>query len=110
MATPRVRFTPNRRAAVEIARDPKMAAYLDRVAEAAAVEVDRRAPSIVKHRGSDISGGVTSTAAGAEGRVTVLSPFWHFAEFGHAKFPPRPYIRPGVQAVLSRVGGRWKSS
>lgn len=106
----RVRFTPNRRAAVEIAAGPKMAAYLERVAEAAAAEVDRRASSIVKHRGSLISGGVTRTAAGAEGRVTVKSPFWHLPEHGSSRFPPRPYIRPGVQAVLSRVGGRWKSS
>lgn len=87
-----------------------MAAYLERVSRAAVVEVDRRAPSIVKHRGSRISGGVTRTTAGAEGRVTVKSPFWHFPEYGHARFPPRPYIRPGLQAVLTLVRGRWKAN
>lgn len=102
-------FIPNPAASAQLARSPQMSQFLKKIADDAAVEVERRAPSIVKHRGSRIAGEVRQTVAGAEGIVLVDSPFWHFAEIGHSRYPARPYIRPGVQAVLSKYGGRWKS-
>lgn len=104
----RAHFTPRRGAARDIASGPKMAAYMGAVADAGAAEVERRASSIVTKSGT-IEGDVEKGKQGWEAVVRVRSSFWHFPEIGHARFPPRPYLRPGVQAVLSRVGGRWRS-
>lgn len=100
----------NRGAVNDLARSADMNRYMKNIAEEGAKEVERRAPRIVKQSGSRIFGTTNTTVSGVEGRVVVKSPFWHFPEFGHSRYAPRPYLRPGVQALLSRIGGRWKTN
>ena len=104
-----IRIHVDPRAAEKLSRASQMAAALGAVADDAAAEVERRAPRIVRGRGSRIYGEVQQTADGAEGIVAVKSPFWHFPEYGHSRYPPDPYLRPGVQATLSKVNGRFSS-
>jgi hypothetical protein len=103
-----VKFKPNPNAARELARSAEMGRYLENVAEDMADEVDRRAPNWIKRAGAEFVGSSSQTTDGQEGRVVVRSSFWHLPEFGSRNNAPRPYLRPGVQAILSRVGGRWK--
>lgn len=112
MAAGRTSFVPNRRADRELAMGAPMRAYLEAVAGDAASNVDRRAPRWIKRSHGRFDGVSVLTRLGHEGRVVVHSPFWHLAEYasGATRTSPTPFIRPGVQATISRVGGRWKST
>lgn len=104
-----IKFTPNRSAVSQLMDGEQMRSTLQRVAEQGAEFVDQGAPSIVKHRGSRIYGSTEKEPAGWVGRVAVRSPFWHFPEYGHSRYAPRPFLRPGVQKLLSQYGGRFQS-
>lgn len=106
-----IRIIQNRLAATQLAHSAAMGRAMGNIAKDAAREVTQRAPS-------GFRGGAKITADsevgvgpdGAEGRVVIDSPFWHIPEFGTQNNPPEPYARPGVQAVIARYGGRWKST
>lgn len=102
------RFKPNRSAAKQLLDDSMMGAALGRFAEEGAELTETSAPKIVRGKGSLIFSETAKTAHGWEGRIIVRSPFWHFPEYGHSRYPPRPYLRPSVQKLLSRYGGRFK--
>lgn len=99
-------FTPNARGISSLSRTPEMTRYLRRIADEGARDVVAAAPGIVKHQGSRIYG----EASDGEGRIVVDSPFWHFDEYGNRKYRQRPYIRPTVQRLLSRYGGRFTAT
>lgn len=105
-----VRFVPNPRAAQQLARAPEMRRYMQSVADTAAGEVDSRKPELRGGRRIHIDADTDLGPDGWEGRVVIRSPFWHLFEFGSRNNPARPYVRPGVQAALSRVRGRWRST
>lgn len=105
-----MKFIPNRNFDREAANTPEMRRFLEKVAVEAAKEVERLAPKMVKHRGSKIEGRLAERNGYAIGQVRVKSSFWHWFEYGSSKIAPRPYIRPGVQAAISRYGGRFGSS
>lgn len=98
-------FAPNRRGIDALAHSAEMDRYLTRIAKEGAAEVEQAAPGIVKVTGSRIYG----EGSRGEGRIVVDSPFWHFPEYGGRKFTMRPYIRPTVQRLLARHGGRFKA-
>lgn len=85
-----------------------MRRYLAGVADSAAANVADRVPT-VEGEAITVSSGAELGADGWEGHVTVRSAMWHLPEYGGGRFPPRPYLRPGVQAALTRVRGRWRS-
>lgn len=101
-----MKFVPNRNFNKEAANTPEMRRFLEKVAIEAAAEVERRAPKMVKHKGSSIVGRLAERQGYAIGQVIVRSHWWHWREYGTSRMAPRPYIRPGVQAVISRYGGR----
>lgn len=106
-----IRIVQNRFAAAQLARTAAMGRAMGSIAKEAAREVTQRAPS--GFRGGAKITADSDTAMGpdgAEGRVVIASPFWHIPEFGTQNNPPEPYARPGVQAVIARYGGRWKST
>ncbi len=86
-----------------------MQAYLADLGRSAAAEAERRVPHVEGER-IVVSSGVELGPRGWRAVVHATSSIWHLPEFGGGRFPPRPYLRPGVQALLSRVGGRWRSS
>lgn len=98
------RFVLNKQAADQLARSAGVEQFLHDVATDAAAEVDRRAPRIVKGAGMSIG----ADSERGEARVVVVSPFWHWPEYGTSKYPAKSYLRPGVQAIITRRGGRWK--
>jgi hypothetical protein len=104
-----VRFKPNRQAAKQLLGDEPMRRAMEQIARQGADNVEARAPRIVKHRGSRIYGEAKSDSGEWIAYIAVRSPFWHFPEYGHSRYAPRPFLRPGVQEVLSRHGGRFKS-
>lgn len=104
-----IRFTPNRAAARDLASSAAMQSAMQRIADEGAELVEAGAPRIVKHKGSRIYGATEKDADGWMGLVTVRSPFWHFPEYGHSRYAPRPFLRPGVQKLLSQYGGRFQS-
>jgi hypothetical protein len=104
-----VKFKPNPAAARELASSPDMARLLERVADQAAGEAQRRLPYPRIMGGITVEGDSTITRDGAEGRVVIHGSGWHLWEFGTKNHPARPAIRPGVQDVISRFGGRWKA-
>lgn len=104
-----IRFEPNRKATRLLAVEAQMRRALGKIAEDGAAQVEAAAPRIVKQRGSRIYSETAQGPDGWEGRVIVRSPFWHFPEIGHSRYPPRPYLRPTVQKLISRYGGRFKS-
>lgn len=99
-------FTRNRAFEREVARSAEMRKFLGSIAQDAAREVEGRLPH------PDILGGLTVTSDtrqggdGWEGLVEVHGPGWALYEFGTSLYGAKPAIRPGVQAVLSRHGGR----
>lgn len=99
-------FRPDARGIDALARTPEMTRYLARIADEGARDVEASAPRIVKHRGSRIYG----EASDGEGRIIVDSPFWHWREYGTSKMAQRPYIRPTVQRLLARYGGRFTTT
>jgi hypothetical protein len=100
-----IKFTPNRRAAAELERSAGVTRLLGRVADEAAAEAQQRLPY------PKILGGIKITGASSpgEGRVVINGSGWHLWEYGTKNHGPRPAVRPGVQAVIARYGGRWKS-
>lgn len=104
-----IRLKLNPRAAAEIANATQMRSAMDRLAEEGVEQVEAAAPSIVKQTGSRIYGKAENDGDGWYARVAVQSPFWHFPEYGHSRYPPRPYLRPTIQKLISRYGGRFKS-
>ena len=105
----RARFTPRPGATRELARSQEMGAFLGAVADAAAGETERRLPYPRLLGGVRVDGTTDLTGDGYEGQVVITGPGWHLWEYGTVNHGARPAIRPGVQAVLSRVGGRWRS-
>jgi len=101
-----VRFTKNRGFDRDVSSEAEMRRFLGRVADDAAAEVERRAPRWIKRAGARIQGEVVTSSSGLEAEVQVDSPFWHLPEFGSVNNAPTPYLRPGVQATLSKYGGR----
>lgn len=99
-------FTPNPFFERELRREQKMAAFLGDIADEGASEVQRRLPYPRILGGLDVSGRVVSGRDGFEGEVRVKGSGWHLWEFGTSNHGARPAIRPGVQAALSRRGGR----
>lgn len=53
-------------------------------------------------------GGGPAPGGDEEVKVTISGPGWHLWEFGTVNHGPRPAIRPGAQAAMSRYGGRWR--
>lgn len=100
-----LRVNIDRRAVERLARDRAVLEFTHQVAEAAAEDIEARAPSIVK-------GSTSRFYAKREddgSTVAVKSSFWHFPEYGHSRYPPNPYIRPSVQRILTRVRGRFRA-
>jgi hypothetical protein len=106
----KARFTPNPQAAQQLASGAEMGAYLRDVADDAAGEVRRRLPYPRLLGGVRVSGTSHLSASGYEGAVVIDGPGWHLWEYGTKNHGGRPAIRPGVQTVISRVGGRWRSA
>lgn len=112
MARADVRFTMDRGAVAELARQAEMGRYLNGIADQMAKEVARRAPVSTGALRSSIQSSVEATAKGYVAKVSAGSRkafYWHMIEFGTSRNGAHPFIRPGVQTVLSRVGGRWKA-
>ena len=106
----RARFTPRPGATRELASSREMGAFLGAVADAAAGEAQRRLPYPRILGGITISGTTDLTADGYEGLVVIKGPGWHLHEYGTRNHGARPAIRPGVQAAITRAGGRWKAT
>lgn len=102
------RYRANPRAARQLAESVQMRTYMQSAATTGGREVAQRAPH-VEGPPIDGKGEVRMGSHGWEAVVIAESPIWHLPEFGGGHFPSRPYLRPGVQALLSRLGGRWKS-
>lgn len=99
-----IRRNPN--FAREVMRDGQMRSYLAAVASEAASEVKSRLPYPEILGGLEVSDDVKNGPGGWEGEVRVKGSGWHLWEFGTVNHGARPAIRPGVQAALSRYGGR----
>lgn len=106
-------FKLNRQGIAEIAGGEGMRAHMQNLADDAAAEIERRAPSMVKTARSRVYGRVVKAGDGWSAEAVVKSAVWHWPEYGTAGRhfrTPEPYIRPGVQAVLSRSGGRFSTT
>lgn len=96
-------FTPNPNLARDMARSPQVQAILEGVAQEIADAIEEATPEFVKDEGRAVfESGVNE----GEGFATIRSPLWHIPEYGTARTPMAPYIRPAAQAVLTRRGGR----
>ncbi len=104
------RFTPRRGAGRELARSAEMGRYLGGVANAAASAAESRLPYPEILGGVTIQGDVRQGSQGQEGVVVISGPGWHLWEFGTVNHGARPAVRPGVQAAISRAGGRWRAN
>jgi HK97 gp10 family phage protein len=94
-----------------LASTPEMRRYMEKIAEDAAEDVRRRAPYDSGALQESVKGSVELTSSGYVAKVTVGGReawYWLFPEFGTSRVPARPYLRPGVQATLSRYGGRFR--
>lgn len=102
----RVRFEPNRKAGDQLAKSTDMARALERVAGDAADAVGAAAPQRVKAQ----SGARFYAKRSSEGaNIIVKSSMWHWWEYGTRFIPAAPFVRPNVQKVITRYGGRFKS-
>lgn len=102
-----MRFEPNRQAARDLARAADMGHALGRIAGEAADEIERRLPHPDILGGIRVEADTDTTGDGVEGVVRVIGPGWHLWEYGTVNHRPQPAIRPGMQATISRHGGRW---
>lgn len=116
MALETARFTARRGVAERIGQDQKLKRYLEGIAEEAADEVDR----LLVHRnifdGLEVRHGVDRTPDGYEAHVSIGGESasgsrtgWHFWEYGTVNHPAKPALRPGVQTVLSRHRGKFRT-
>jgi hypothetical protein len=103
-------FTPRRDINKIVGSMPEMKTYIGNVAEEAAREVESRLPHPRILGGIKVTSETKMGADGWEGEVRVAGHGWHLYEWGSVNNGPKPALRPGVQAVLSRFGGRFKSS
>jgi HK97 gp10 family phage protein len=106
------RFVPNPGMERALASTQDMRIYLKRVAEAGAEEAKQRAPVDSGALRDSIKGDVEMGPQGYEAKVSAgdrKAFYWGMVEFGTSKKGARPYLRPGVQAMLSRFGGRFTS-
>jgi HK97 gp10 family phage protein len=75
-------------------------------------EAKQRAPVDSGALRDSIKGDVEMGPQGYEAKVSAgdrKAFYWGMVEFGTSKKGARPYLRPGVQAMLSRFGGRFTS-
>jgi HK97 gp10 family phage protein len=104
-------FHPNPGMERALAATPEMKRYLDQIADEAAEEVRRRVPVDSGTLRDSIEATVERTPEGYVAKVTVGNRkafYWGMVEFGTSRLGARPYFRPGIQALLSRFGGRFK--
>lgn len=101
-----IRFKPNPKAAEQLADSAAMRKAMLHVAGQGADEVRRRAPQRVL---APQKARVYAAALDDGAEIVVRSPIWHWFEYGTRLIPPQPYIRPAVQQILSRYGGRFQS-
>jgi hypothetical protein len=100
------KFRRNPHFEAELKRSPEHVRWLQRLADEGADAVRANLPPFLVHRGAEVTGKVVDGAAVVE----VRSSFWHWPEFGTVRMAMQPYLRPGVQVVLSRHGGRFSPS
>lgn len=105
-----MKFTPARDLERQVANNPKVSLLMSRVASDAALNARRLAPkdtgalrnSIKSENRPDgmyvVVGAKVARGSGAW--------YWKFVEYGTSQHPPRPFFRPGVQAALTKRGGR----
>ena len=101
------RFHPNPGMERALASTPEMRRHLERVVDIGAEEVRRRAPVASGALRESINGEVVLTPDGYEGQVKAGDrKAWYY---WIVEVRQTPYFRSGVQAALSRFGGRLTS-
>lgn len=106
-------FKLNRQGIAEIAAGEGMRQHMQNIADDAAAEMERRAPTMVKTPRSRFYGRVVKAGDEWHAEAVVKSAVWHWAEHGTAGRhfrTPQPFIRPGAQATLARYGGRFSTT
>lgn len=104
-----MKFTPNPNFAREIAREAAMGAFLKSVADDAASQVRPLVPVDDGTLRDSVTSDVEMTRDGFQGVVKVggrKAFYWHWIEFGTSREGARPFLRPGVQSAIGRLGGR----
>lgn len=103
------RFDLNRSARRDLTQHPDMGRALGKIADEAASEVERRLPYPRILGGVTVEGDTDRTSDAYEGVVRIAGHGWHLWEYGTVNHGSKPAIRPGVQATITRYGGRWTS-
>ncbi len=99
-------FRRNPRFEQEVANEAPMRRFLGGVAKEAASEVESRLPYPNILGGIKVDSDSQVGDDGWEGIVNVRGHGYHLWEWGTSQHGARPAIRPGIQAALSRHGGK----
>lgn len=104
-----IRFEPNPKAKADLLREPQMRRVVETITADAASNAQRLAPRNTGRLAESISS--TAERDGGEWVGVVYFAEWYgkLWEFGH-KGRSKPFLRPGTQAAISKVGGRFSSS
>ena len=108
MAASGVRFKANPKAGAELARGDDMRRTVERVASDAADNAQRLAPRASGRLADSIAATSERTSDGWVGVVYFGEWYGKLWEFGH-RGRSKPFLRPGTQQALAKVGGRFSS-
>jgi hypothetical protein len=103
-----LRFTPNPRAKQQLLGELGMKALVSEVASDAASRAARHAPRNTGRLAASIDSSVEKDGGEWVGVTFVGEWYGKLWEFGH-RGRSQPFLRPGMQAALTRYGGRFKS-